>query len=70
VSARGLGEAKRMDTALLKTLLAGAGSTSQFVGGLIIALLYIVVGLLGAIGSILILESSKGDGSRCSGLRS
>jgi hypothetical protein len=43
-----------MDTALLKTLLAGAGSTRQFVGGLIIALLYIVVGFLGAIGSILI----------------
>jgi hypothetical protein len=50
----GLGEAKRMDAALLKNLLAGAGSTSQFVGGLIIALLYVVVGLLGAIGSILI----------------
>ena len=43
-----------MDTALLKNLLAGAGSTSQFVGGLIIVLLYVVVGFLGAIGSILI----------------
>ena len=43
-----------MDVALLQSLLAGAGSTSQFVGGLIIALLYVVVGLLGAIGSILI----------------
>jgi hypothetical protein len=43
-----------MDAALLKNLLAGAGSTSQLVGGLIIALLYVVVGLLGAIGSILI----------------
>src|SRR6516162_3520315 len=42
-----------MDAALLKNLLAGAGSTSQFVGGLIIALLYVVVGLLGAVGSIL-----------------
>jgi len=43
-----------MDVALLKNLLTGAGSTSQFVGGLIIAQLYVVVGLLGAIGSILI----------------
>jgi hypothetical protein len=43
-----------MHAALLKNLLAGAGSTSQFFGGLIIALLYVVVGLLGAIGSILI----------------
>jgi hypothetical protein len=43
-----------MEAPLLKNLLAGAGSTSQFVGGLIIALLYVVVGLLGAIGSILI----------------
>src|SRR3974377_616013 len=43
-----------MDAALLKNLLAGDGSTSQFVGGLIIALLYVVIGLLGAMGSILI----------------
>jgi hypothetical protein len=43
-----------MDSALLKTLMAGAGSTSQFVGGLIIALLFVVIGLLSAIGSILI----------------
>jgi hypothetical protein len=43
-----------MDSALLKTLMAGAGSTSQFVGGLIIVLLFVVIGLLGAIGSILI----------------
>jgi hypothetical protein len=43
-----------MDSALLKTLMAGAGSTSQFVGGLIIALLFVVIGLLGATGSILI----------------
>src|SRR5262245_48917662 len=43
-----------MDAALLKNLLTGAGSISQFVGGLIIALLYLVVGLLGALGSILI----------------
>src|SRR5947208_15728794 len=43
-----------MDSALLKTLMAGTGSTSQFVGGLIIALLFVVIGLLSAIGSILI----------------
>jgi len=43
-----------MDAALLRNLLVGAGSISQFVGGLIIALLYLVVGLLGALGSILI----------------
>jgi len=43
-----------MDAALLKDLMAGAESTSQFVGGLIIVLLYVVVGLLGAAGSILI----------------
>src|SRR5215831_15811541 len=43
-----------MDAALLQNLLTGAGSTSQLVGGLVIALLYVVVGLLGAIGSILV----------------
>jgi hypothetical protein len=43
-----------MDSALLKNLVAGAGSSSQFIGGLVIALLYVVVGLLGAIGSILV----------------
>src|SRR6516162_2982459 len=37
-----------------KNLLGGVGSTSQFVGGLIIALLYVVVGLLSATGSNLI----------------
>src|SRR5262249_16007873 len=31
-----------------------AGSNSQLIGGLIIALLYVVVGLLGAIGSIVV----------------
>jgi hypothetical protein len=41
----GFDEEKRMDAALLQDLLAGAGSTYQFVGGLIIALLYVVVGL-------------------------
>jgi len=43
-----------MDGALLQNLFAGAGSASQLVGGLIIAILYVVVGLLGAIGSILV----------------
>jgi hypothetical protein len=43
-----------MDSALLQNLIAGAGSSSQFIGGLIVAMLYAVIGLLGAIGSILV----------------
>jgi biopolymer transport protein ExbB/TolQ len=43
-----------MDSALLQNLMAGAGSSSQFIGGLVVALLYVVIGLLAAIGSILI----------------
>ena len=43
-----------MEKALLQNLMAGAGSSSQFIGGLIVALLYAVIGLLSAIGSILI----------------
>src|SRR5215813_3391351 len=43
-----------MDSGLLQNLMVGAGSNSQLVGGLIIALLYVVVGLLGAIGSIVV----------------
>ena len=43
-----------MDPALLQNLIAGAGSSSQFIGGLVVALLYVVIGLLSAIGSILI----------------
>src|SRR5215813_199980 len=43
-----------MESALLKNLLTGAGSSSQFIGGLVVALLYVVVGLLGAIGSIVV----------------
>ena len=39
---------------LVQNLMAGAGSSSQFIGGLMVALLYVVIGLLGAIGSILI----------------
>src|SRR5258705_7277840 len=42
-----------MDSALLQNLMAGAGSSSQFIGGLVVALLYAVIGLLSA-GSILI----------------
>ena len=43
-----------MDTALLKNLLTGAGSTSQFVGGLVVAILYVVIGFFGAIGGIVV----------------
>ena len=43
-----------MDTALLQNLMVGAGSSSQFIGGLIVAALYVVIGLLSAIGSILV----------------
>jgi hypothetical protein len=43
-----------MDSALLQNLIAGAGSSSQFIGGLVVALLYVVIGMLSAIGSILI----------------
>jgi hypothetical protein len=42
------------ETALLRNLLAGAGSGSQFIGGLVIALLYATIGVLGAAGSILV----------------
>jgi hypothetical protein len=53
---RGLDEATKMDTALLKNLVTGAGSSSQFIGGLVVALLYAVIGLLGAIGSIVVVR--------------
>jgi hypothetical protein len=43
-----------MSSALLQNLIAGAGSSSQLVGGLVVALLYAVIGVLGAIGSILV----------------
>ena len=43
-----------MDSPLLRTLVAGAGSSSQFIGALVILLLYLVIGLLSAIGSILV----------------
>jgi hypothetical protein len=38
-----------MDSALLQNLMAGAGSSSQFIGGLIVAVLYVVIGLLGVL---------------------
>jgi hypothetical protein len=41
-----------MDSAFLRNLVAGAGSSSQFIGGVIVALLYVVIGLLSAVGSI------------------
>jgi hypothetical protein len=43
-----------LDSALLHNLIAGGGSSSQFVGGLVVAVLYAVIGSLGAIGSILV----------------
>ena len=43
-----------MESALLQNLMTGAGSSSQFIGGLVVALLYAVIGLLSAIGSILV----------------
>ena len=43
-----------MDPALLQNLVAGTESTSQLIGGLMISVLYAVIGLLSAIGSILI----------------
>jgi hypothetical protein len=43
-----------MDSALLQNLIAGAGSSIRFIGGLIVAVLYVVIGLLSATGSILV----------------
>jgi hypothetical protein len=43
-----------VDSPLLRTLVAGGGSSSQFIGALVILLLYLVIGLLSAIGSILV----------------
>ncbi len=43
-----------MDAACLQNLMTGAGSTSEFIGGLVVAMLYAVIGLLAAIGSIVI----------------
>jgi hypothetical protein len=43
-----------MDSALLHNLMAGAGSSRQFIGGIVVAVLYAVIGLLSVIGSILV----------------
>jgi len=43
-----------MNSALLQNLVAGAGSSSQLIGGLIVDVLYAVIGVLGATGSILV----------------
>src|SRR5215468_12035502 len=43
-----------MNPGLLQNLMAGTESTSQFIGGLVVAMLYVVVGLFSAIGSILV----------------
>jgi len=43
-----------VESALLENLLSGGASGSQLVGGLVIATLYLVIGLLAAAGSILI----------------
>ena len=45
-----------MDSPLLKNLVAGAGSSSQLIGGLVMAMLYAVIGVLGAVGSILVVR--------------
>src|SRR5262245_9192417 len=39
---------------LVQNLMSGTGSTSELIGGLILVLLYAVVGLLSAIGSIVV----------------
>ena len=43
-----------MDAPLVQNLMSGTGSTSEFIGGLVLVLLYAVVGLLSAIGSIVV----------------
>jgi hypothetical protein len=43
-----------MGAALLQNLMAGTGSSGQLVGGFVVALLYAGIGLLSAIGSIVI----------------
>ena len=54
-----------MGSPLLKNLVAGAGSSSQFIGGLVVAMLYAVIGVLGAVGSILVFRRiSKDDGNK------
>ena len=43
-----------MDAGLLQNLTTGSGSSSQLIGGLVIALLYLSIGLLSVTGSIFI----------------
>ena len=43
-----------MNSGLLQNLMAGTGSSTQFIGGLIVAMLFVVIGLFSAIGSIFI----------------
>src|SRR5262245_1798030 len=43
-----------MNSGLLQNLMAGTGSSSQFIGGLVVAMLYVVIGLFSAIGSIFV----------------
>ena len=43
-----------MDAALLQNLMTGAGSSSQLVGEFVVGLLYAVIGLLSATGSIVV----------------
>src|SRR5215475_7932455 len=43
-----------MNTALLHNLIAGPVSSGQYIGGLIVAVLYVVIGLFSAIGSIVV----------------
>src|SRR5262249_51366280 len=45
-----------MNSALLQNLITGAGSSSQFIGGLVVAGFYVVIGFLNASGSILLLR--------------
>jgi hypothetical protein len=48
------GAMRNMPLALLQNLFVGAESSIQFIGGLVMAVLYAVIGLLSAIGSILV----------------
>jgi Family of unknown function (DUF6010) len=43
-----------LEPALLQNLMTGTGSGSQFIGGLVVTILYATIGLLGAAGSIFI----------------
>jgi hypothetical protein len=47
---------RKLDSALLHNLIAGPGSSSQFIGGVVVVILYVVIGVLAAIGSILVFQ--------------